>query len=120
LRRPPGAGAVHFRRAVSQGHCARSSRPFQPQLNETALHRVRTGHFGESFAIPARMESTGILNAKAQRLRGAKRFFRLGVLATWRLCVELSLNSLSVKSAVHCRWLRLCRSGIFAHFLRQT
>jgi hypothetical protein len=92
LPRPPGAGAVHFRRAVSQGHCARSSRPFQPQLNETALHRVRTGHFGESFAIPARMESTGILNAKAQRLRGAKRFFRLGVLATWRLCVEMSFE----------------------------
>jgi hypothetical protein len=49
LPRPPTAGVFGFRRACSRGHCAGSNRPFQPQLNETALlsEAAPAGDFGE-------------------------------------------------------------------------
>jgi hypothetical protein len=77
----------------------RSSRRDDPTIR--VISRLGIGMVKSSQNhIPARIESTRILNAKAQGLKGAKRFCRLGVLASWRLCVE-SLSFLDAVAALH-------------------
>jgi hypothetical protein len=76
--------------------------------------------------IPARIlgsMDTLLLNAKAQRPKGAESSFLLCVFATWRLCVEKSFLSVkSVKSVVPFLWLRpaaLCFLRLFAEKQRK-